>query len=212
MQFHKRLTLQNSFVGHPSRSFDNSLKLCLTICAGFLPGAIRERVPFNRYLFPSGPNGRVVRFLGKPFARNRLEPVFFGDIDHAFASHYGGSTTLPVTITAQTLRSCSPPLPVSVTDRGQSEPFCKMPSACRDVLKTGQHGEIALIEHRAAVGLDIARASTLLLIGATVLGNGGTRSKKRQSGGEKKIFGHRRLSEWQQWFGAGRLALRPSRD
>ena len=37
------------------------------------------------------------------------------------------------------------------------------------LLKTGQHCEIALIEHRAAVPMDIARAGSPLLLGANVL-------------------------------------------
>ena len=37
------------------------------------------------------------------------------------------------------------------------------------LLKAGQHCEIALIEHRAAVPMDIARAGSPLLLGANVL-------------------------------------------
>ncbi len=77
------------------------------------------------------------------------------------------------------------------------------------LLKTAQHREIALIEHRAAIPLDIARASALLLFVATVLRNGATGSEKRQTGGEKGIFGHWYLSTLFKWFvprkGAGHL-------
>ena len=58
------------------------------------------------------------------------------------------------------------------------------------LLKTAQHREIALIEHRAAIPLDIPRASALLLFVTTVLRDGATGSEKRQTGGEKGIFGH----------------------
>jgi hypothetical protein len=48
----------------------------------------------------------------------------------------------------------------SLTESGELVPM---------FLKASQHREIALIEHRAAVPMDIARAGTPLLWGANVL-------------------------------------------
>ena len=49
------------------------------------------------------------------------------------------------------------------------------------LLKTCQHCEIALIQHRTAVPLDIAGARALLLLGSTVLRHGGAGRDKQQS-------------------------------
>jgi hypothetical protein len=46
------------------------------------------------------------------------------------------------------------------------------------LLQAGQHSEIALIQYRTAVSLDVASASTLLLFGSTVLCHGGTGNEK----------------------------------
>jgi len=57
------------------------------------------------------------------------------------------------------------------------------------LLKTCQHCEIALIQHRTAVPLDIAGARALLLLGSTVLRHGGAGRDKRQSDDdEDKLF------------------------
>jgi hypothetical protein len=58
------------------------------------------------------------------------------------------------------------------------------------LLKAGQHSEIALIQHPTTVPLDIARASSLLLFGSTVLRHGGTGKEKRKRAGDKDIFVH----------------------
>jgi hypothetical protein len=46
------------------------------------------------------------------------------------------------------------------------------------LLQASQHSKIALIQYRAAVTLDVASASTLLLFGSTVLCHGGTGNEK----------------------------------
>jgi hypothetical protein len=63
------------------------------------------------------------------------------------------------------------------------------------LLKTGQNGEIALIDYRAAEALNVARTSLLLLRRATaLLGNsaGGNRYRQQEECQEK--FMHRVLS------------------
>ena len=61
------------------------------------------------------------------------------------------------------------------------------------LLQAGQYGEVALIQHRAAVPPDVAGASALLLFGSTVLGHGGTGKAKRQSADDKEILVHSNL-------------------
>jgi len=57
------------------------------------------------------------------------------------------------------------------------------------LLKTCQHCEIALIQHRTAVPLDVAAACTLLLCGSSVLRHGGIGKEKRQGAADKdKVF------------------------
>jgi hypothetical protein len=58
------------------------------------------------------------------------------------------------------------------------------------LLKAAQHGEITLIQHRAAVPLGISRTSALLQIGTAVLRHGSTEKKKRQRAGDKEILDH----------------------
>ena len=53
-------------------------------------------------------------------------------------------------------------------------PFCTRGEFCPMLLKAGQHSEIALIQYRAAIPLDIAGARALLLLGSTVLRHGST--------------------------------------
>jgi hypothetical protein len=67
------------------------------------------------------------------------------------------------------------------------------------LLKAGQYGEIALIQYRTAVPLDIARACALLLFGTTVLRHGGVGNEKQQTGGDKKKFDHRDLWRGKNW-------------
>jgi hypothetical protein len=47
------------------------------------------------------------------------------------------------------------------------------------LLQAGQHSEVALIQYRAAVSLDVAGASTLLLLGSGVFRHGGIGNEKR---------------------------------
>ena len=51
------------------------------------------------------------------------------------------------------------------------------PTRCREffpmLLQTGQHCEIALINYRTAISLDIADAGAVRLFGSTVLRQGG---------------------------------------
>jgi hypothetical protein len=51
----------------------------------------------------------------------------------------------------------------------RQNPFAGSGELVPMLLKAGQHCEIALIEHRAAVFVDIARAGSPLLLGANVL-------------------------------------------
>ena len=69
------------------------------------------------------------------------------------------------------------------------------------LLKAGQHGEIALIQHRAAVPLGISRASALLQFGTAILilRHGSTEKKKRQRAGDKEIFDHWNLYSGLEW-------------
>jgi hypothetical protein len=61
------------------------------------------------------------------------------------------------------------------------------------LLEAGQHSEIALIQYRTAVPLNVAGAGTLLLFGSTVLRHGGTAKEKRQSADEKDTVVHGNL-------------------
>jgi hypothetical protein len=61
------------------------------------------------------------------------------------------------------------------------------------LLKAGQHREIALIQYRTAVPLDVASACTLLLFGSPVLRHGGTGEEKRQGADDKDIVLHENL-------------------
>ena len=54
------------------------------------------------------------------------------------------------------------------------------------LLQTFVHCEIALIQYRTAVSLDVAGASTLLLFGSTVLRHGGSGEEKRQGADNKR--------------------------
>jgi hypothetical protein len=47
------------------------------------------------------------------------------------------------------------------------------------LLEAGQHSEVALIQYRTAISLDVAGASALLLFGRPVLRHGGTGKEKR---------------------------------
>ena len=58
------------------------------------------------------------------------------------------------------------------------------------LLKAGQHCEIALIQYRTAVSLDVAGASTLLLFSSTVLRHGDTGKEKGQGADDKDIVVH----------------------
>jgi hypothetical protein len=51
------------------------------------------------------------------------------------------------------------------------------------LLEAAQHGEIALIQDRTAIPLNVASARALLLVGSTVLRHCGTGKQKRQSAG-----------------------------
>jgi hypothetical protein len=62
------------------------------------------------------------------------------------------------------------------------------------LLEAGQHREIALIQYRAAVPLNVAGASALLLLGSAVLRQGGTGKEKRQGADDKDIAVHGNLS------------------
>jgi hypothetical protein len=62
------------------------------------------------------------------------------------------------------------------------------------LLKASQHREIALIEYRTAVPLDIAGARALLLFGTTVLRDGCARNENYQKGSGKGISRHKDLS------------------
>jgi hypothetical protein len=50
------------------------------------------------------------------------------------------------------------------------------------LLKAAQHGEIALIQHRAAVPLGISRASAPLQFGTAILRHGSTEKEKATEG------------------------------
>lgn len=58
------------------------------------------------------------------------------------------------------------------------------------LLESRQYGEIALVQCRTAVPLDITRPSALLLVGSALLCQGGTRKKNRHSAGDKDIVIH----------------------
>ena len=58
------------------------------------------------------------------------------------------------------------------------------------LLEAGQHSEIALIQYRTAVPLNVAGASALLLFGSAVLRQGGTRKEKRHSADDEDIVVH----------------------
>ena len=58
------------------------------------------------------------------------------------------------------------------------------------LLKAGEHSEIALIQYRTAVPLDVAGASALLLFSSTVLRLGCTAEEKRQSADDGDILVH----------------------
>jgi hypothetical protein len=58
------------------------------------------------------------------------------------------------------------------------------------LLKAGQHGEVALIQYRTAVPLDVAGAGALLLFGSTVLRHGRTGRKKRKGADDEEISVH----------------------
>jgi hypothetical protein len=55
------------------------------------------------------------------------------------------------------------------------------------LLQAGEHREIALIQYRTAVSLDVAGACTLLSFGSTVLRHGGTGKEKRQGTDDKDM-------------------------
>lgn len=55
------------------------------------------------------------------------------------------------------------------------------------LLEAGQHSEIALIQYRTAVPLNVAGASALLLFGSAVLRQGGTGKEKRHSANDEDI-------------------------
>jgi hypothetical protein len=61
------------------------------------------------------------------------------------------------------------------------------------LLKARQHSEIALIEHRTAVPMNIVSASLSLLFGSTVLRDRCTGQEKRQGAEEKDIRVHGNL-------------------
>ena len=61
------------------------------------------------------------------------------------------------------------------------------------LLQARQHGEIALIEHRTAVRVNIVGASLPLLFSPTVLRERSTRKEKRQGTDEKDMRFHRNL-------------------
>jgi hypothetical protein len=58
------------------------------------------------------------------------------------------------------------------------------------LLEAGQHSEIALIQYRTAVPLNVAGASALLLFGSAVLRQGGTGKEKRHSADDEDIVVH----------------------
>lgn len=71
----------------------------------------------------------------------------------------------------------------------------KDPSTGRDelfpvLLKARQHREIALIQYRTTVSLDVAGARTLLLLGSTMLGHGGAGKEKREGADAKDVVVH----------------------
>lgn len=61
------------------------------------------------------------------------------------------------------------------------------------LLEACQHREIALIEHWTAIPMNIAGASSLLLLGSTVLRDRSTGKEKRQGAEEKDILVHGNL-------------------
>jgi hypothetical protein len=79
-------------------------------------------------------------------------------------------------------------------------------------LKAGQHREIALIQYRTAVSLDIAGACTLLLFGSSVLRHGGTGKEKRQGTDDKDIVFHANLCAMMTLLTAGPLGQGPRGD
>jgi hypothetical protein len=71
----------------------------------------------------------------------------------------------------------------------------KDPSTGRDelfpvLLKARQHREIALIQYRTTVSLDVAGARTLLLLGSTMLRHGGAGKEKREGADAKDVVVH----------------------
>jgi hypothetical protein len=58
------------------------------------------------------------------------------------------------------------------------------------LLEAAQHGEIALVEHRTAVPMNIAGASSVLLFGSTMLRDRSIGQDKRQGADENDIPVH----------------------
>ena len=77
------------------------------------------------------------------------------------------------------------------------------------LLKAGQHGEIALIQHRAAVPLDVSGACTLLLFGSAVLRYGAPAEEKRQRADDKDVTFHGNLRAMMTLLTAGPLGQGP---
>jgi hypothetical protein len=58
------------------------------------------------------------------------------------------------------------------------------------LLKAGQNGEVALIQYRTEVPLDVAGAGALLRFGSTVLRHGRTGRNKRKDPDDEEISVH----------------------
>ena len=74
------------------------------------------------------------------------------------------------------------------------------------LLEAGQHREIALIQYRTAVLLDVAGASALLLFGSPVLRHGGAAEENRQSADDEDIRVHGNLFLRRGWRGFRRAS------
>jgi hypothetical protein len=76
------------------------------------------------------------------------------------------------------------------------------------LLKAGQHSEIALIQYRTAVSLNVAGASALLPFGSAVLCQGGAGKEQRQNADNGNMDIHGNLSP-QQMAMYRRVASKP---
>jgi hypothetical protein len=77
------------------------------------------------------------------------------------------------------------------------------------LLKAGEHSDVALLQYRTAVPLDVAGACTLLLFGSSVLRHRGTAEEKRQGADDKDIVFRGNLCAMMTRLTAGPLGQGP---